>query len=226
MTDAGAMLFRRAKEDESSLEDRLARVERRVEQHAAQIHDLKSQSAAAEDSFRHLLSAVENFCDQAAQQIERVTPAALSPANIEKKKGHRWWIFAASAIVGIGLLVGLLRLRPAQSAPVEVPKAEAAPVPAAPPLPQRKTMRIEIEASEPSWITLTDADSNALFTGVIQPGDTKTIEVDRAAKLRTGNAGGLIVKLDGKFLGPLGPKGKIRQIEFLEGSYKITTPAN
>src|SRR5581483_6234248 len=119
-------------------------------------------------------------------------------------------------------LFAALRMWPARSAPVEIPKAAAAAsVPEPPPaVVEKKPMRIEIEASEPAWVSLTDADGNMLLTRLIQPGDPRTIEVDRAAKLRTGNAGGLIVKLDGKLLGPLGPKGKIREIDFSDGSFK------
>lgn len=230
VTDAGAMLFRHTREEESTLEERLLRVERRVEQHTAEIHDLRSQSAAAEDSFRNLLSAVENFCDQAAQQIERVTPAALPPAA-EPKPKRRWMLYVLAALAGIALLFIVLRMWPARSAPVESPKAAAAatppavqPQPQPPPPPERKPMRIEIEASDPAWVALTDADGNSLLTRLIQPGDTRTIEVDHAAKLRTGNAGGLMVKLDGKPLGPLGPKGKIRVVEFSDGAFKVTSP--
>ena len=230
VTDAGSSLFRRSREEEASLEDRLTRVERRVEQHAAQIHDLRAQSSAAEESFRNLLSAVETFCEQATQQIERATPGAtvagaLPPAATEEKD-RRWILIGAGAVFGILLLVVLLRSWPARPAPVEVPKAAAAAAPIAPVVeaPVRKTMRIEVEASEPAWVSMTDADGNALLMGLIHPGESRSFEVDRAAKLRTGNAGGLIVKLDGKLLGPLGPAGQIREVAFSEGTFKVTTP--
>ncbi|SRR5579883_293319 len=236
VTDAGAKLFGRAREDDASLAERLTRVERRVEQHSSQIQDLRKQSAAAEDSFRHLLTAVENFCDQAAHQIERVTPGALpAPAAVEApKQSRRWVLIAAGAVAGIGLLFAGLRLWPARSAPVEVAKVSAAAPPPATPAPAqgepvltpqpRKIMRIELESSEPTWVSLTDSDGNALMTRLLSPGDPRTVEVDRAAKLRTGNAGGLMVKLDGKPIGTLGPKGKIREVLFADGEFKIVVP--
>jgi hypothetical protein len=233
VTDAGAELFRRGRDEDASLADRLTRVERRVEQHTAQIQDLRQQSAAAEDSFRNLLSAVETFCDQATHQIERVTPAALPPPeSATPVRSRRWMLIAAGGIVGLAVLIAGLRLWPARSAPPEAPRVAAAasvpepptPAPSPTPAPARKTMQIELQASEAAWVALTDADGNALLVRTLDPGDSRTIEVDRAARLRTGNAGALTVKLDGKPLGPLGPKGKIREVEFSNGAFKITSP--
>ncbi len=234
VTDAGARLFQRPRDDESTLAERLTRVERRVEQHSAQIQDLRVQSRAAEDSFRNLLTAVENFCDQAANQIERVTPTSLPAPQAESKHGRRWMLIAAGAILGGAALFAGIRLWPARSAPPpEVPKpasVAAAPAPAPAPLPdpkpepRRNIMRIELESSEPAWVTLMDADGNSLMTRLLQPGDTRTVEVDHAAKLRTGNAGALKVSLNGKPIGTLGPKGKIRVVDFTDGEFKIVSP--
>jgi hypothetical protein len=145
VTDAGAGLFRRTRDDEASLEDRLTRVERRVEQHSTQIQDLRVQSRAAEDSFRNLLTAVENFCDQAANQIERVTPALPAPAP---RKSRRWMLIAAGAVFGAIALFAGFRFWPARSAPPE-PVKVAAEIPPPPP-PVKTIMRIELEATDPS----------------------------------------------------------------------------
>jgi hypothetical protein len=227
VTDAGARLFGKTRDDESTLAERLTRVERRVEQHSAQIHDLRDRSAATEDSFRNLLSAVETFCDQATQQIERATPAVL-PAPQQPRSNRRWPLIALGAILGGALLFAGMRLWPARSAAREAPRVVAA-APASPPPPvevqkRAQPMRIEMEASEPCWVSLTDADGNRLLTRALMPGDPRTVEVERMARLRTGNAGGLKVSLNGKPLGPLGPKGKIREIEFKDGNFKITSP--
>ncbi len=227
VTDAGARLFGRSRDDESTLAERLTRVERRVEQHSAQIQDLRVQSRAAEDSFRNLLTAVETFCDQATHQIERATPVAIPP--VQARASRRWMLIAAGAVLGGAALFAGMRFWPLRSAPVETPKVEAAapppaPVPAPAPEPRRTIMKIELAASEPAWVALTDADGNALLTRLLQPDQPRTVEVDHAAKLRTGNAGALQVSLDGKPLGPLGPKGKIREIEFKDGEFKISAP--
>jgi hypothetical protein len=59
---------------------------------------------------------------------------------------------------------------------------------------------------------------------LVEPGKGRTVEIDRPATLRTGNAGGLVVKLNGKPLGTLGPRGKVREVAFHDGAYTITAP--
>ncbi|MGH9558054.1 MAG: DUF4115 domain-containing protein [Bryobacteraceae bacterium] len=85
-------------------------------------------------------------------------------------------------------------------------------------------MKIELAASEPTWISLTDADGNKLMTRLLSPGDKRTLELENPATLRTGNAGGLLVSLDGKALGTIGPRGKVREIKFSGGAFKIVAP--
>jgi hypothetical protein len=82
-------------------------------------------------------------------------------------------------------------------------------------------MRIYVEASEPTWVSLTEADGNRLMVRMLEPGDTRTFELAKTVTLRTGNAGGLIVRLNGKSIGPLGPHGKVQEIEFKDGSFRI-----
>ena len=234
VTDAGARLFGRVREDDSTLEDRLTRVERRVEQHSTQILDMRSQSAAAEDSFRNLLSAVETFCDQAANQIGKVTPAALpapaaAAAAAAPPSQGRWLAIAASAVLGGAILVAGMRLWQAKPVQSEAPHVvSAAPPPQLPPAvkpdPRPRIMHIELRASDMAWVSLTDADGNSLLARALAPGELRTVEVDRAAHLRTGNAGALDVTLNGTSLGVLGPRGKIREIQFQDGEFKITSP--
>lgn len=225
VTDARA-LFGKTREEDATLAERLTRVERRVEQHTAQIHDLRGRSAATEDSFRNLLSAVETFCDQATHQIERVTPAAL-PAPAPSTKAPRWVLIAVGTVLGSALLFAGFRLWPVRPAPREVPKAVVETAPAPPPpapvkvKPTPLVMHIEIEALEPAWVTISDAGGNALLTRTLMPGDTRSFEVERSARLRTGNAGGLKVVLNGTSLGSIGPQGKIREVDFKDGSFKI-----
>jgi hypothetical protein len=222
--------FGRPREDDASLAERLTRVERQVEEHSAHIRDLRSQSAATEESFRNLLSAVETFCDQATHQIEKISPATLPPATaLAPPSGSRRWVaVSAAAVLAVAIVFVAARLwmaRPAESAPKVV---VAAPPPAPPPEPEPKprprSMQIELSASELTWVSVTDADGNKLLTRALGPGDVRNIEVDRPAHLRTGNAGGLRVTLDGKPLGNLGPRGKVREIDFKDGEFKITAP--
>lgn len=82
-------------------------------------------------------------------------------------------------------------------------------------------MRIELEAAEPTWVSLADAEGNRLLTALLAAGETRSVELMKSGTLRTGNAGGLRIHLDGKPIGPIGPAGKVRDIEFKDGAFKM-----
>ena len=47
------------------------------------------------------------------------------------------------------------------------------------------------------------------------------MDIRQPAVLRAGNAGGLTIRANGKSLGPLGPHGAIREVEFKNGDFKL-----
>jgi len=89
-----------------------------------------------------------------------------------------------------------------------------------------ESMHVEIEAKEPVWVMITDKDGKILIARTLQANETRELEVSDDATLRTGNAGGLRVRLNGKDLGRLGPTGKIRDVQFKSGEFKVSTPDN
>jgi hypothetical protein len=214
---------------EANLSGRIHRLEDRVEQHSGVIRNLEGQWGTTEASLRNLVSNIETFCEQASRQIERVAPAAL-PAASSRRLVRRWWPVAAAAAVLVvaAVLFGTWSWgsRPARapesvqaSAPA-APPAAAAPAPApAPPPPA--VMRIDLEALDTAWVSLLDAEGNQLIYRTLQAGDTRSVEVADSATLRTGNAGALRVRLDGKPIGPLGPAGGVREVLFSHGTYRF-----
>jgi Domain of unknown function (DUF4115) len=232
VSDTGASMFGPERDGDLGLAARLARVERKVDEHSTYIRDLRSQSVATEENFRNLLTGMEGFCDQAASQIQKISSAA-PPGH-----DHRSWILAgAGGLLAAVILVASTHLWPERSAEPLIPKTNvtrtapeparepiAAPTPEPTPVPRPQPMRIEMDASEPTWVAMTDSAGNHLYSGLLSPGVPRTIEVDHDAKLRTGNAGGLLVKLNGQPLGAIGPHGKVREIEFKDNAYSILTP--
>jgi cytoskeleton protein RodZ len=85
-------------------------------------------------------------------------------------------------------------------------------------------MHVDIEARQPAWVAVTDASGKRLMAKTLEANEIQTLELTAGATLRTGNAGGLIVRFNGKEIGPLGPTGKIRDISFKNGAYKIHAP--
>jgi hypothetical protein len=368
-----AKLTGAVREVEANLSKRISRLEGEVADHSSHIHDLRSKSFEAEQSMGRLLSAVEGFCEQAANRLETVTAPALSaaaaagvgraplenrslpealqpeapqpavpttdeapfpaaspkppdvlpkdalpkPDALTKKLDRMpipeaasksdavlkkevakpnteapspvasmlttaaasplraaapvmtaapfkerapaiWWRSPIVILVGVGTVVILLGIllwptgsssgsnqvtsasEPAHNAPVttpaptQEPSVKAAPTPS--PLPSAVAskppaatspaiapgaMRVELVASEPSWVSVRAGDGTTLLSGLIEPGKSQSVDIRQSAVLRAGNAGGLTVRANGKSLGPLGPHGAVRDVEFKNGDFKL-----
>jgi cytoskeleton protein RodZ len=102
--------------------------------------------------------------------------------------------------------------------PAEPARAPAVPdVPAAAPAPDAPRVygvtngpaRIVIKASNESWIQVRDGD-NVVSVRTLKPGESYRVPDRPGLVLRTGNAGGLDISVDGKPVPPLGPSGRSR----------------
>jgi hypothetical protein len=300
-----ARLTGAVREVEANLSRRISRLESDVADHSNHILDLRTKSVEAEQSMGRLLSAVEGFCEQAANRLETVTAPALSAAaaagasqapalapalseKLSKPEPSRespketnakqdearasspsplrvaqpvataapfqeqpsldWWRSPMVITVGLGAVVILLGIlfwptssnpggasasEPVRSTPATVSAPPvAAPVvtenpapaksvakPAAPAAPG--ATRIELVATEPTWVSIRGSDGATQMSGLIDPGKTQNVDVRPPAVLRAGNAGGLTIRTNGKSLGPLGPHGAVREVEFRNGEFKL-----
>jgi len=80
--------------------------------------------------------------------------------------------------------------------------------------------RIELQATEASWISIRSRDGATQVARLIEPGTIQSIDIREPAVLRAGNAGGLTIRANGKTLGPLGPHGAVREVAFQDGDFK------
>ena len=83
---------------------------------------------------------------------------------------------------------------------------------------------LNLSATETTWVSITSEGKN-IFSGVLEPSETKTLRASSVAKLKTGNAGGIDVLWNGKPIGPIGGRGQVRDVLFTPESFKILTPA-
>jgi hypothetical protein len=83
--------------------------------------------------------------------------------------------------------------------------------------------RIELSAIEPTWLSII-ADGRRAFSGILEATDTKILEAHENVRIRTGNAGGVNVTLNGKALGAIGPRGQVRTVIFTKDAYEILPP--
>ncbi len=76
--------------------------------------------------------------------------------------------------------------------------------------------RVELRAVETSWVQIEAPGNQVLLTRVLAPGDTYRVPNTGDIMLKTGNAGGLEVRVDGELIGPLGEQGEVIKDVLLE----------
>jgi cytoskeleton protein RodZ len=73
-------------------------------------------------------------------------------------------------------------------------------------------VRIVLRATSDSWIQVREPNQSVLSMRVLKPGETYRVPDRAGLTLRTGNAGGLEVTVDGRPVAPVGPPGKSRTV--------------
>lgn len=161
----------------------------------------EAQIAAVEES-TEVVEAVETVTEQLVETptppvAPQETPQEVEVSQVEEPQT------ATSAVETI-VAEDVTTEEDTEVSDVEV---EAAPVvePAAP------NRDVVIEAVDFAWVQVTDVDGNVLFTQVLNEGDTYTVPRQENLFLRTGNAGGLRVKVDGEAVPQIGQVGEVRR---------------
>ena len=73
-------------------------------------------------------------------------------------------------------------------------------------------VRIVLKAKSDSWVEIRDPQSNSLLVArLLRAGDAYDVPDKPGLKLVTGNAGGLLVLVDGEAIPPLGKEGAVRR---------------
>nr|WP_051341302.1 helix-turn-helix domain-containing protein [Azospirillum halopraeferens] len=114
-----------------------------------------------------------------------------------------------------GTLQGPTPLRPAAPVPPAVPAAPPAPAAAEGEAAgrvygsQNQASRIQLRATADSWVQVRDGSGELLFTRVLRPGEVYRVPDRPGLRLRTGNAGGLVLVVDGVAGQPLGGNGQV-----------------
>jgi cytoskeleton protein RodZ len=70
-------------------------------------------------------------------------------------------------------------------------------------------MRVALTATEPVWVSI-NSDGTHTYSGTLAGGPTREFDASRKMSVLVGNAGSLEISLNGKPVGPIGPKGEIR----------------
>jgi hypothetical protein len=83
---------------------------------------------------------------------------------------------------------------------------------------------LDLLARESTWLSVS-SDGKPVFSGILAPNQSKTVEGKEYAKMRVGNAAGIEVRLNGKLLGPLGHRGQVLVVVFTGDNFQIMSPA-
>ena len=85
------------------------------------------------------------------------------------------------------------------------------------------SVSLSLSATEATWITIT-SDGKMVYTGVLEPQQSKLLAGKQRVMIKVGNAAGLDVKWNGKPIGKLGDQRQVRTILFTDKDYQIMTP--
>lgn len=89
---------------------------------------------------------------------------------------------------------------------------------------QNEAIQLQVGAVEQTWLSF-ESDGHRVFSGLLEPAQTKVFEGREMARMRTGNAGGVTVVFNGRDLGALGERGQVRTVVFTsDDQYKIVQP--
>jgi cytoskeleton protein RodZ len=112
-----------------------------------------------------------------------------------------------------------------ESAPPQAEPAATKQAPVSPPLaaPSNAPVQVQLKADEPVWVSAR-TDGKYLFSATLAANETRTVEATENVVLRLGNAGGMTIMLNGKPIGPVGPKGQIRTVQLTPGGFNIVAP--
>jgi cytoskeleton protein RodZ len=139
---------------------------------------------------------------------------------------YAWWNKAPQSPVPVQVTLQ----QPAAGA-VEVKGPDLASAPSAPTVDVTTTtdglnhVVLNLSATEKTWLSITTTDGKRIFSGILEPSQTKTLTAPEEAKMKVGNAGGLEVLWNGKPIGPIGPRGQVRVVLFTPENFQILGPS-
>ena len=110
-----------------------------------------------------------------------------------------------------------------ETTPPPQPVAAKTPAPEAPkPVAgtESAAVRVSLTADEATWVSVS-SDGKNIFSNALQAHDTKVVEASEKVRLLIGNAGGLEISLNGKSIGPIGPRGQVRLVELTPEGFQI-----
>ena len=106
------------------------------------------------------------------------------------------------------------------------PTAARAATASAPPrrrIPDTEDMILQVAVTEESWVAI-DADGATVLSRLMAPEEIRTFRSRESFEVITGNAGGIILTLNGETLGPLGGHGEVKSVRLTRQAMEPGSP--
>jgi hypothetical protein len=82
---------------------------------------------------------------------------------------------------------------------------------------------LSFSATEETWLSIT-SHGKVIFSGILQPSESRTLNGGEVATMKIGNAGGVDIQWNGKSIGPIGPRGQVRTVRFTRQDFHVISP--
>ncbi|HUQ95337.1 MAG TPA: RodZ domain-containing protein [Bryobacteraceae bacterium] len=84
-------------------------------------------------------------------------------------------------------------------------------------------INLAVIAKEDTWVRIT-VDGKVILERVLARGDSSVAAANVNAKVLLGNAGGVDIHFNGAGIGPIGPRGQVRVVDFTRGKFQVVEP--
>jgi transcriptional regulator with XRE-family HTH domain len=162
-------------------------------------------------------SEVATFLKEEAPVLPRERKGVLKPLLAHLRSGKVKWFVGGG--IGFFVLCLVLWIFVALRSIPRVVEEEAVSPPPPPvvdepiveePIEEGPTrLLLEVEAIEDSWVELIGDSGEKRMSLLLRAGENLRFEAEERIKIKTGNAGGLLIKLNDRELGPLGEMGEV-----------------
>jgi len=174
-------------------------------------------SAAARTPAHREIAAVTHVPPAAPASAPETAERGTEPAAAPKSPPPATTATSAPATTATSAPATTAASAPATvAAPAQPGEATTAPAAAG-------AVHVEITATEPVWLRVS-SDGKPIFSGTLAANESRVVDAGEKVELRLGNAGGVNVSLNGKPIGPIGPKGQVRNVQLTSGGFQIVAP--
>ena len=78
--------------------------------------------------------------------------------------------------------------------------------------PAPSALALDVDVKDTTWLHIT-TDGTVVLNEILAAGSRRRFSAERSIVIKLGNAGGAIMRINGRDIGPLGASGQVREIK-------------